>query len=69
MWNLVIPNAKNVIIGSMNSIVSVQLRGGSQANEGRVEVSFRNVTGTICDYRFDDRDARVVCRMLGYRWA
>ena len=60
-----------VIIGSMNTTVSVQLRSGSRANEGRVEVTLRNVTGTICDLDFDDRDfddrdARVVCRMLGY---
>ena len=58
-----------VIIGSMNTTVSVQLRSDSRPNEGRVEVTFRNVTGTICDRGFDDRDARVVCRMLGYRLA
>ena len=53
----------------MNTMVSVQLRSGSQANEGRVEVTFRNVTGTICDYGFDNNDASVVCRMLGHRLA
>ena len=50
----------------MNSMVSVQLQNGSRPNEGRVEVTIRDVTGTICDDGFDNRDARVVCRMLGY---
>ena len=55
-----------VILGLMNSMVSVQLRNGSRPFEGRVEVTLSNITGTLCAVGFDDRDASVVCRMLGH---
>ena len=35
-------------------------------NEGRVEVFWNNKWSTICDNGWDDNDAVVVCKQLGY---
>ena len=44
----------------------VRLIGGSNDAEGRVEILNGGSWVTICDYSWDLRDARVVCRMLGF---
>ncbi|XP_053383873.1 uncharacterized protein LOC123562463 [Mercenaria mercenaria] len=44
----------------------VKLIGGEKPSEGRVELVLNGIRGTICDDYFEDEDATVVCRMLGY---
>merc|ERR1719383_108035 len=48
-------------------IKKLRLADGSGSNEGRVEVFVFGQWGTVCDYEFDHKDAKVICRMLGYR--
>ncbi|KAK3098541.1 hypothetical protein FSP39_020457 [Pinctada imbricata] len=46
--------------------MSIRLVGGSNSNEGRVEVSRDGQWGTICDNSWTTYDAHVVCRQVGF---
>lgn len=52
-------------LGSSNcSDGEVRLEDGEDEWEGRVEICFNRVWGTVCDNGWDDRDARTVCQQL-----
>ena len=48
---------------------TVRLVGGSIEQEGRVEVCYNGVWGTLCDSNWGQIDAYIVCRQLGYNGA
>lgn len=48
---------------------SIQFRlaaGGNNENEGRIEVRYQGIWGTVCDDDFGDAEATVICRSLGF---
>lgn len=55
------------VFGGIADQVGLRLTGGSGPHEGNVEILFNYTTWKyICDDQWDIRDAKVVCRQLGY---
>ena len=48
---------------------AVRLQNGASAAEGRVEVYYKGMWGTVCDHSWDLKEGHLVCRMLGFSYA
>ena len=46
---------------------AIRLVGGSISREGRVEICVNETWGTICNRMWDNTDASVACRQLGFQ--
>lgn len=55
-----------VVVGSCND-TSVRLINGQTETEGTVELCRNGAWGTVCDDFWDNREAEVVCRQLGFQ--
>ena len=45
---------------------AIRLVNGASNNQGRLEICFNNLWGSVCDDQFDNNEAKVACRQLGY---
>ena len=46
-------------------LLAVRLAGSGRPLEGRLEVYYNGIWGTVCDDSFDNVDATVACKSLG----
>ena len=46
--------------------MDIKLVNGQSFNDGHVEVCLHGLWGSVCDSKWDTRDAEVVCRQLQY---
>lgn len=44
----------------------LRLAGGPSPNEGKVELCYKGLWGTVCDRSWSDSHALLVCRQLGH---
>jgi len=49
------------------SCIIMRLVGGPSPLEGRLEVRYKGIWGTVCNDHFNSAAASVVCHMLGYK--
>ena len=54
------------LLGAQYRDGAIRLIGGSYPWEGRVEIYFSGIWGTITDSDWTSDDAHVVCRKMGY---
>ena len=58
-----------LVFSSSSSVIQgMRLANSTVATEGRLEINYGGIWGTVCDDYFDDRDASVACHMLGSRY-
>lgn len=46
--------------------IEIRLSNGNSTREGRIEVRYHGMWGTVCDDDFGKNEAEVICRMLGF---
>ena len=60
------PSSVVCTVDQCNDTGAIQLTGGSSSDEGRVEICYNGVWGTITSSAWSASEAVVICGQLGY---
>ena len=52
--------------GAVATVTGMRLVNGPSSSSGRLEMKLQGQWGTVCDDGYDDTNAAVVCRLLGF---
>lgn len=63
--SLTVPTTTEAPVGCATG--DIRLVGGTQASEGTVEICVAGEWGTVCSDQWDNTDASVACRKLGFQ--
>lgn len=66
IWIILLTEMKLAFLVSGQLSGSLRITSGYAANAGRLEIFHNGEWGTVCDNHFDNIDARVACKQLGY---
>lgn len=66
VWRTTILILVDAVVQSNCTNGELRLAGGSGPYEGRVELCVNEAWGTVCSIGWNNADANVVCRQLGY---
>ena len=58
-----------IFVANATAPIQVRLTGGQNESQGRIEILYAGVWGTVCNDLFTMNSANVVCRELGYSGA
>ena len=64
--NIVLPFVLRLVDSNIKISFTARLDGGSSSHEGRLQVTYYGLWGTVCDDGFTDAAASVVCRNIGF---
>ena len=57
----------NFLVRSNCANGDIRLVNGATPYEGRVEICYDGVWGSVCDSSWNDRDAAIVCLQMGFQ--
>ena len=66
MWYVIFLRGIECMLMNINTGYPIRLANGTNEKEGRIEIFWKDQWSSVCDNGWDDNDAVVVCKQLGY---